>query len=181
MSKSVKELMIRDYQHKLEGVDDALVISIRGIPAIENNKMRVELAKKNIRVTVVRNNLVNHAVKGKSLSGLEPLLNGPAALAYGAESVVDVARALVDWAKKLEQLELKGAILDGVLFEGKKGVEQLSKFPTRAEALSKTITLILSPAQKLMGQVKGPGGKVLGIVKTIQEKLEKGETVAKIG
>lgn len=181
MSKTVKELMIRDYQHKLANVDNALVISIRGIPAIENNRMRVELAKQNIRVTVMRNNLATHAFKGTSLGALEPLLNGPTALAYGAESVVDVARALVEWARKLENLELRGAILDGTLYEGKKGVEQLSKFPTRAEALSQTVTLILSPARKIMGQVKGPGGRVMGIVKTIQEKLEKGETIANVG
>ncbi len=181
MSKTVKELMIRDYQHKLEGVDDALVISIRGIPANENNRMRIDLAGKNIRVTVVRNSLANHALKGKSLSAIEPLLGGPTALAYGAESVVDVARALVDWARKLEHLELRGAVLDGVLYEGKKGVERLSKFPTRSEALGQMVTLILSPARKIAGQIKGPGGRVLGIIKTIQEKLEKNESIARVG
>ena len=40
--------------------------------------------------------------------------------------------------------------------------------------------LVLSPAQKVVGAAKGPGGRVLGIVKTIQEKLEKGETVARV-
>lgn len=181
MSKTVKELMIRDYQGKLDDVEDALVISIRGVPALDNNRMRVELAKQDIRVTVVRNNLAMHAVKGKPLAALEPLLSGPTALAYGAESVVDVARAMVEWAKKLENLELRGAVLDGTLYEGRAGIERLSKFPTRAEALSNTVTLILSPAQKLMGQVKAPGGNVVGILKTIQEKLEKGEAIAKVG
>lgn len=181
MSKTVKELMIRDYQRKFEGVDNALVISIRGVSAIENNRMRVDLAGKDIRVTVVRNSLTTYALKGGALSAIEPLLTGPTALAYGAESVVDVARALVDWAKKIEHLELKGALLDGELFEGPKGVERLSKFPTRAEALGATITLILSPARKLAGQIVGPGGRVLGVVKTIREKLEKNETIARVG
>ena len=35
MSKTVKELMIRDYQGKLDDVEDALVISIRGVPALD--------------------------------------------------------------------------------------------------------------------------------------------------
>lgn len=179
MSKAIKNLMIRDYKDRFQGVNDAVVVSIRGLPAIETNRIRVGLAKKNIKVTVVRNNLARHAIQGTGLKALEDQLTGPSALAYGAESVVDVARELIDFAKKIEKLELRAAVLDGVVFEGKKGVEQLSKFPTRKEALSQTVTLVLSPARKLVGQVKGPGGKVLSLVKSVQEKLEKGETISK--
>jgi hypothetical protein len=32
-----------------------------------------------------------------------------------------------------------------------------------------------------MGAVKGPGGRVMGIVKEIESRLEKGETIAKVG
>lgn len=180
MSKTVKNLMIRDYQSRLAGINDALVISLRGVGGIDNNKMRNELRKKNIRITIVRNNLAVHAVKGTPLAAIEPLMSGPSALAYSEGGVVDAARAIMEWAKKLEQLELKGAVLDGILFTGKKGVEELSKFPTKVEAQAKVITLILSPAKNIMAQVKGPAGKVMGIVKSVEEKLEKGEAIAKI-
>jgi large subunit ribosomal protein L10 len=109
------------------------------------------------------------------------MLAGPTALAYGEAGVIDAARALVEWAKKIEKLELKGAILDGVLYEGKKGVEELSRFPTKSEAQAQVVTLILSPAKNVLGRVKGPGGKVMGILKTIEGKLEKGETIARVG
>jgi ribosomal protein L10 len=45
----------------------------------------------------------------------------------------------------------------------------LGSFPTREEAQAKVVTLVLSPARNIMG-----------VVKTIQEKLEKGEAIAKI-
>lgn len=180
MSKTVKNLMIRDYQNRIAGISDALVISIRGVGAIENNKMRLDLRKKNVRITVMRNNLASHAMKGTPLAGLEKIMTGPTALAYGESGVIDAARAIVEWAKTIEKLELKGAILDGVLFEGKKGVEELSKFPTKKEAQATVVSLILGPARKIMGQVKGPGGKVMGIIKSVQEKLEKGEAISKI-
>lgn len=181
MSKPVKAWMMRDYQDLLEGTENALVISVRGIPANKNNELRQALAEKDITVTVVRNNLARKAVEGSSLETLSPLLTGPTALAYGAESVVDVARELVKWAKDVELLELKGACLDGILFEGESGVEQLSKYPTREEAQANVVTLILSPARNLMGSVKGPGGRLMGVVKALEEKLEKGEAIAKVG
>jgi large subunit ribosomal protein L10 len=181
MSKPVKELMMRDYRERLDGVENALLISIRGIPANDNNRMRLGLLKQDIHVSVIRNNLARHALADTALSGLAPLLKGPTALAYGAESVVDVAREVMKWAKELENLELKGAILEGQLFEGEAGVEALSKLPTREEALGQAVTLILSPARNLVGAVQGPGSTLASIVKSIEEKLEKGEAIAKVG
>ena len=181
MSKPVKDMLIRDYQERLGDTTDALVVSIRGIPANENNKLRQELAGKDIRITVVRNGLHKHAFGDTPLGNLDPVMEGPSALAYGAESVVDVARELVKWAKDIEQLELKGAVLDGELFEGEDGVQRLAKFPTREEAIAQTVTLFLSPARNLVGAVKGPGGALASIIKSLEEKLEKGEEIAKVG
>lgn len=181
MSKAVKELLMRDYRERLDGVDDALVISIRGMPANDNNRLRLGLARKQIRVTVVRNSLVRKAITDTGLAGLDSMLEGPTAFAYGAESVVDVARELVTWAKQIKNLELKGAILDGELFEGAAGVMELSKYPTREEAIAQAVTLVLSPGRNLMAQVKGPGSRLVGLIKAIQTKLEDGEAIAKVG
>ena len=181
MSKPVKEMMIRDYKDRLGDTENAVVISIRGIEANENNRMRTGLIEQGISVMVVRNALGKKAISEGGLSNLGEVLEGPSALSWGGESVIDVARELVKWAKEIEELELKGAILDGELFAGEAGVIELSKFPTRDEAIAQNITLILSPGRNLLGAVKGPGGRLMGIVKSIEEKLENGESIAKIG
>ncbi|MEM9066525.1 MAG: 50S ribosomal protein L10 [Planctomycetota bacterium] len=181
MSKPVKEILMKDYQDRLGDLSDALLVSLRGIDANKNNAIRADLAEKEIRVTVVRNKLFPKAFEGTTLAPLSEIMVGSSALAYGAESVVDVARAFVNLVKENPEVELKGAVLDGELFEGEAGVERLSKFPTREEAIAQNVTLVLSPARNLMGQVKGPGGKLLGIVKSIEEKLEKGEAIGKVG
>ena len=95
--------------------------------------------------------------------------------------VVSIARELVKTAETNEQLSLMGACIDGAWFEGAEGVKRLSQFPTREEAQSQFVTLILSPARKVVGSVVSPGKRVLGIVKQVQERLEKGETIAKAG
>jgi len=181
MSKPVKEMIVGDYERRFADLDGALVVDIRGIDANATNELRQDLHAKGIRVTVVKNSLARKAFADTSFSSLEPALSGPSALAYGGESVVDVARALVAWAKKVELLELKGAVLDGVYFDGEAGVKRLSDFPTRDEALATVVQLVLSPGGNVLGAAKGAGGRVLGIVKQIQEKLEAGETISKVG
>lgn len=180
MSKLVKGMMIRDYESRLEGVDDALLISIRGIGAVDTNEIRANLQAKDIRVTVIRNALAKKAFEGTGLESLSPLLTGSSTLAYGAESVVDVAREIIGLVKTYPDIELKGAVLDGQVFEGEAGVEALSKYPTRDEAIAQAVTLVLSPGRKLVGAIKGPGAKVAGIIKAIEGKLEDGETISRV-
>ena len=181
MSKNVKEMIMSDYVSLFEGYDDALLVSIRGIDAISNNKIRRTLGAKNIHVTVVRNSLAKRAFAGTGLEVLAPMLTGPNALAYGAESVVQVAREIVDLLKEFPGIELKAAVLDGQLFEGDAGVKALSKFPTRDEAIAQAVALVLSPARNLVAQIKGPGSQIAGLIKAISEKLENGEEIAKVG
>ncbi|HVP72354.1 MAG TPA: 50S ribosomal protein L10 [Phycisphaerales bacterium] len=178
MSKPIKELIINAYKGKFEDVSGALVLDIRGLTSNDNNTLRNGLLKKKIRVTVVKNSLAKKAFSGTALEPIGPALEGPSALAYG-ESVVDVAREIIDWAKKIKTLSFKGAVLDGQYFAGAAGVKRLSEFPTREEAQAKVVTLVLSPARKVVGCVVSPGSKILGIVKEIQTRMEKGETIAK--
>lgn len=180
MSKPVKNLIIDDYKSRVGEIEDALVIGLRGVSSNDTNAIRAGLAQKSIRVTVVRNKLFGKAFGETNLSALSEVLSGSNALAYGAESVVDVAREIVELVKKFPGIELKGAVLDGQLFEGEAGVEALSKFPTRDEAIAKDVAIILGPAQKLLASIKGPGSGIAGILKAIEEKLEKGEAIAKV-
>lgn len=181
MSKPIKSLLMRDYTSRLEGAENAMLISIRGMKAIDTNKMRVGLAKKRIKVTVVRNALARKTFEGTGLDELGTILTGSNAMIYGGESVVEVAREIVGLMKQFPGIELRGAVLDGQLFQGDAGVKELSKFPTKGEAIAQAITLILSPARNLVAQIKGPGASVAGLIKAIEDKLEKGEAIAKVG
>lgn len=179
MSKTIKSMIISEYRERIEGFDDATLISIRGVSSNDTNKIRKKLRTKKIEIAVMRNALARKAFEGSGLSGLEPLLQGATAIAYGGQSVVEVAREMVALLAEFPAIELKGAILDGTLFSGKDGVKELSSFPTREEALGQTVTLILAPAGKLVSQAKGPGSSLASIIKSIEEKLEKGETIAR--
>lgn len=181
MSKPVKNLITSAYESKFAGLSGAVLVDVRGIEANDNNAFRNDLAGKQIKVTVVRNAMAQRAFEGTDLEGLSGMLDGPSALVYPVgddNSVVNVARELVDWAKKLEHLDFRGAILDGIRF-GADEIEKLSEYPTKEEAQAKVVTMLLSPARNLAGAIKSPAGNIAGILKTIQEKLEAGETIAK--
>ena len=179
MSKPIKSMIMREYKDRIGDAQEALLIGIRGLKAKDQVKIRSELSKKKIRVTVVRNALAAKIFEGSDLSKLSGFLTGSNAAVYGGQSIVEVAREIVRFVEKMPNLELKGAVLDGTLYSGKAGVTELSKFPTKDEAIANVVTLVVSPGKKLLAQLKGPGSTVAGIVSAIEQKLEKGEAIAK--
>ncbi|MEX0746063.1 MAG: 50S ribosomal protein L10 [Phycisphaeraceae bacterium] len=178
MSKPVKNLIVDSYKKRFEGVAGAVLIDVRGIESNTNNRLRHEMAQKQVKVTVVKNTLARKAFEGTDMAAIDNMLDGSVGMIYptdGETTVVNIARDLIGLAKDLK-LEFKGALMEGMLF-GPDEIEALSKYPTREEAQSQVVQILLSPAQNLVGAVLGPGRKVASLVKAIEEKLEKGEAV----
>src|SRR5437764_7008369 len=163
MSKKVKNLITKELGDRFKGVDSVAVINPRGIAATKNNQIRRRLREKGLRMTVVKNTLAKRAVGDGKLKGFDRLLDGPSAVIYGEQSISSIARALLDEKKADEHIELRGIFFDGEVYVGDKGVEQVSKLPTREEAIGQVVTLVLSPGRNLAAALKGPGGKLRAI------------------
>jgi large subunit ribosomal protein L10 len=180
MSKPVKNLITEEYRRRFADLDGCVVIDIRGVNALQNNDLRAGLLKEQVRVTVVKNSLAKSALTGTAMEKLGELLEGPCALAYGGESVVNIARSLIARVKEIQALEVKGAIMEGELFTADQ-MEALSKYPTRAEAQAQVIQVVLGPAGQVIGAAVGAGNAIASILKAMEEKLEKGEAISKVG
>jgi large subunit ribosomal protein L10 len=177
MSKPIKDMIIAEYRKRFSDVSGGIVVEMRTLEATANNRMRTAFRQKGVRVTVLKNSLARKAFEGGPLEPLGKALAGSSALIYGDATVVDIAREVVKAAGEIKELKLKAAVLDGEYFDGPAGVDRLSKFPTKDEAIAKVVSIVLAPAGKVVAAAKSPGSKILGIVKEIQERLEKGEAI----
>src|SRR5690349_5602815 len=92
MSKALKDLISNEFKRRLDGVSDALLVSIEGLDSIANNKLRKDLLKKNIRIMVVKNSLARRATQGTALENAFKDLSGPAALVWGSDDIVSLAK-----------------------------------------------------------------------------------------
>ena len=178
MSKPVKNLIVDSYLRRFADVDGAVVVNLRGVDANANSSLRGALAKQQMRVTVVKNTLARRAWSGMAIESLCEVIDGPSAVVYGGETVVDIARILVEHSKQIPELELRGALMEGQVFVADQ-IDALSKYPTRSEAQAQALQLVLSPAQNLVAAAQGPGRRVVSLVKAIEEKLESGEKIEK--
>ncbi len=174
MSKYVKELIQGELEQRVTDGDvkEFIVFNLMGVPGVANNVMRGELKEKGVEMFVVKNSLFRRALRSKEMESACGLFSGPCAVAYGGDSIVDAAKELFDWAKKVKAIQFKGAFLDGMVLDGK-AAQALAKMPTRRELHAQIAACAMSPASQIAGALVGPSSKIAGCVKTVIENAEK--------
>lgn len=178
MSKYVKDMMTEELRSRYADLDSALWVEILGVDGITTNQFRRALHDKQMRLEIVKTSLLRRAVTERPLSRLADRMQGPAALVTGGESTTDIAKIVEEWQPKMQGLRMRGALVEGELID-ESSVVNLSKMPTKRDLQAQIAALLLTPGGKIAGAIKAPGARIAACVKTIIEKLEKGEAITK--
>ena len=170
MSKMVKDLIVKDFQRRLEGVSDALLVDVIGVDANSSVELRRVLREKNIHVLVLRNSLARRAVEGTTLEPALEGAKGTLAFCWGSEDFVSLAKEITSIADggQYKGFEARGGVLDGEQLSVEK-VKEISKWPNREEQLSLLLGQILGPGAELSAALLGPGST---LASQIKEKSE---------
>jgi ribosomal protein L10 len=178
MSKYVKNLVTENLRERLRNVNDALLVNMIGLDANTNTRLRAELRSKNIQVMVVKNSLAARATEGTSLAPLFAGLGGTAAVCWGSEDVVSLAKEITKLVRdvKFAPFTARGGVMDGEALTAPQ-VEQVSKWPSRTEQLSILMGQILSPGAMLASQLNSVGGALASQIEQ-KGKQEEGATGA---
>jgi ribosomal protein L10 len=180
MSKFVKNLITEELKSRLSGVENALLVSVAGMDAIKNSRLRTTLRGKNIELLVIKNSLARRAAEGTPLAAAFEQMEGSLALVWGSEDVVSLAKEVVKLAedKEFAPFAARGGVMDGGRLSADQ-VKEVSKWPSRQEQLSILLGQILSPAANLASQLTSAGGALASQIKQKgEEEAGAGETPA---
>jgi large subunit ribosomal protein L10 len=136
------------------------------------NQLRRRCFQSNIRLKVVKNTLLSKAMKqveGKDYGQLEEVLAGPTSIMFSEVGNLP-ARIIKDFRKKSAKPILKGAFIDEAVFIGDDQLDMLTSLKSKEELVGEIIGLLQSPAKNVVSALKGQGGKIAGILKTLEER-----------
>lgn len=171
MSRYIKDMLAKELEGKFAAVKEFLVIDMTSIDGITNNQLRGKLSQKGIKLTMVRNAMMRQAAASLGMTAATGLFTtGCCTVAYGADSVVDLAKELKATAGKTV-IKFKGAYIDGAALDAKDAAN-LVNMKSRVELQGDIVMLAKSPASRLASAIASPAGRIAGCIKTIAEKAE---------
>ncbi len=142
------------------------------VEAVNNLRRKAFNAK--ISMRVVKNTLLEKAmdrVEDKNFGDLKEILKGATSIMF-AEIGNQPAKLIQELRKKSKKPILKGAWIDEAIYIGDHQLGALADMKSKEEMIGEIIGLLQSPAKNVVSGLKGAGGKIAGILKTLEERAQ---------
>ncbi|CAJ1004504.1 MULTISPECIES: 50S ribosomal protein L10 [Bacillales] len=144
---------VNEIATKLRESQTTVVADYRGLTVAQVTELRKQLREAGVEFQVLKNTLTRLATAKENLTELDQYLTGPNALAFGKDDAVAPAKVLVEFAKKNEQLEIKGGVIEGKVV-GPEQIKALASLPSREGLLSMLLSVLQAPIRNFALAVK---------------------------
>ena len=151
MSKNleIKKGVVADIKEKFEKAQSVVLVDYRGLTVAEDTELRNQLRKAGVEYAVLKNTMINLAVKDMGFDGIEKHLEGPTAVAFGYEDAIAPAKILTEFVKKAKKMEIKCGVVDGSYLDVA-GVEALANTTSREVLIAKIMGSMMSSVSKFV-------------------------------
>ncbi len=146
-----KQEKVSSVKEKIAASQSVVVTDYRGLTVEELTELRNKLRVEGIEYKVLKNNIVKRACDDNGIQGLEEVLKGPTAVAFGPDAVAP-SKIIFEYLKKHKKLKVKGGIVEGEVVDAGK-LEVLGNLPSREGLLSMVVGVFAAPMQQFIGAV----------------------------
>ena len=140
----IKEPVVKEIKENIDGAVSVVLVDYRGLTVAQDTQLRKNLREAGLIYKVYKNTMVKRAIAGTEFEGLTESLDGPTAVVISKTDATAPAREIAKFAKKADKLEFKAGVVEGTVYDAK-GLEVISKIPSRDELLAKFLGSIQSP------------------------------------
>ncbi len=147
-SLEAKKLLVEEIKSKIQRAKSLTFVDYRGLTVEEDTKMRAAFRDAGADYKVYKNRLLLRALEECGITGLESVLEGTSAVAFGFEDEVAPNKIIVDTIKNTQKMQIKGGVLNGQIIDVAM-VEKLANIPSKEVLLAKLLFLLQSPVRGL--------------------------------
>lgn len=172
MNRNEKAKYIEDLATELQESNVLYLTDTAELTVETINAIRRKCFQSSIKLKVVKNALLQKAmdkVENKNFGELSTVLKGSTSLMI-SEVANAPAKLIQEFRKKGDKPVLKGAYIEESIYIGDNQLSTLESLKSKDELLGEIIGLLQSPAKNVLSGLKGAGGKLAGILKTLEER-----------
>lgn len=173
-NRAEKAEIIDEIGEKLDEYPILYLTNFSGLTVAQSNDLRGRFREAGVEYQVTKNTLARIALdRLEGMDALEDFFAGPTAVAF-SEDPAKPARVIQDFVEEeeVERPELKVAWIEGELYEGADALDTLADLKSREELIGEIVGLLQSPAQNVVGGLKGAGQNLAGILESLSEEDE---------
>ena len=152
-----KAEIVKNTQALLNDAESAIVVDYRGL-TVEVTDLRKQLRDAGVKMSVIKNKILDRAVEGTDYEDLKSTFVGPTAVAFSNEDPIAPAKILKKFADDHDALEIKGGFIE----KSVKTLDEINEYasmPSREELLSMLASALQDPMRKIARAVKAVADK----------------------
>ncbi|MGQ9630302.1 MAG: 50S ribosomal protein L10 [bacterium] len=169
MIKSEKASIVEDLKRKFSDSSACVLTDFKGLNVMEITDLRNRLRRVGARYQVVKNRLALLALDEEARRNLRGHLVGPTAVVFATDRVVEAAKAIVEFARENEKLDIKVGLIEGKVMDSD-GIRELANLPPREVLLSRLVGSLQFPLVGLVNVLQGSMRNLIYVLNAIKEK-----------
>ncbi|MDA8124614.1 MAG: 50S ribosomal protein L10 [Deltaproteobacteria bacterium] len=169
MDRRTKEQVAAELHERLKDFKLAVLAGYSGMDVAKMTALRIALRKSNAELKVVKNSLLSIASRGTELSALDGTFKGPLAVTIAHGDVVETSKALVEFAKKNDKLDIKSAMMNGKILS-KEQLTVLAELPSREVLIGKLLSVMIGKQTELVNVLSGVPRNFVQVLNAYREK-----------
>ncbi len=169
MPNQAKADVVAEIKEKWTGSVGVIMADYRGLSVKDMAELRGRVRESGGEVKIYKNTLTEIAVRELALPSMGDVLEGPTAFVFAHEDPVGPAKALVDFGKSHDALELKGALVQNAIVDVA-GIKALAALPSREELLAKLMGTMVNPVRGFMSMANAPAGALARVLRAVSDQ-----------
>ena len=170
MRKEDKAALVDEIADRLGDAEAIFAVDYRGITVPQAAELRAKLADADTTFRVVKNRLAKRATERAGTAELDPLFEGPTALALVKGDAVAAAKAISTFGRQHDILAYKGGLMDGAPLDPDQ-FTTIARLPGLDVLHGQLAGVVASP---LTGLARGLGSMISGLAVALGEIRERG-------
>ncbi|GAM10974.1 50S ribosomal protein L10 [Geobacter sp. OR-1] len=172
MNKESKKQVVAELHDKLDRAKAVFLADFRGLDVGKVTELRNELRKAEVEYKVVKNTLLELAVRDTDKLSLNEHFAGPTAVAMSYSDPVAAAKVLSRFDKDQQiPFKLKGGVLSGKSISVA-DIQALADLPSREVLLAKMLGSMNAPATNFVGVLAAVPGSFVRALNAIRIQKE---------
>jgi large subunit ribosomal protein L10 len=168
MDRSQKAESVASLNATFAEVGVVVITRNLGMTVAQSTALRGKVREAGATYKVAKNSLAKLAANGTAYEGISDLFTGPTAIASSVDPVA-AAKAVVDFAKTTDKIEIVGGSLGSVVLNAD-GIKALATMPSLDEMRAKLIGLVQAPATKIAQLSTAPAAKLARVFAAYADK-----------